>query len=244
MRNIKLTIEYDGSSYSGWQFQKNSKSVQRTIERHLKKILSEKVRLIGASRTDAGVHARGQAANFRTRSALKARSIMMALNSNLPEDIKILSSREVGPDFSSQFDARSKLYRYTISNASSLSPFMNRYAARVVRRLDISRMQKAAGSIVGRRDFRSFQTKTDRKVRSKKTVKKISMTKKGRLIVIDIEADGFLYNMARSIVGTLIEVGRGKLEPRMVKKIIASRDRNAAGPTAPAKGLCLIRVRY
>ena len=244
MRNIRLTIQYDGSRYSGWQFQKNSKTIQDRIERSLRQIVSEKVRLRGASRTDAGVHAQGQVANFKTRSMLPPQSLQKALNSALPKDIVIADSREVSSDFNAQFDARWKSYRYTVINSDIASPFLRKYAAIMRQKLDVSRMRKAARFMIGKHDFRSFQSQGSSVRNSKRTVKELTISRKGNLIVIDIEADGFLYNMARSIVGTLTEVGRGKITPGSVKQIIARCDRKLSGPTAPAKGLCLMKVTY
>ena len=244
MRNIRLTIQYDGTNYAGWQFQKNARSVQETIERALKKILGENIRLIGAGRTDSGVHAREQAANFKTRSKLPAKNIQKALNSRLPKDIRVSKVEEAAAVFNSQFDAKAKAYRYTIVNSDFMDPFLRRFAAKCFYRLDINAMKKAARHLLGRHDFRTFQAKDVRRRQAVRTVKKIRIEKSGNLIYIDMEADGFLYNMARNIVGTLIEVGRGKMAPDDVREILKKLDRRLAGPTAPAAGLCLVKVKY
>lgn len=242
--NIRLTIQYDGTNYAGWQFQKNARSVQEIIEVTLYKIIGKVVRLTAAGRTDAGVHAKGQIANFRTDSSISPKNLQKALNSILPKDIIVSRIKEVGLRFNSQRDAKSKLYRYVIVNNDFVYPFIRRFAAKCFYKIDVSSMRRAARYLVGRHDFRSFQTKDGEGKYSVRTVKKIRIEKDQDLIYIDIEADGFLYNMARSIVGTLIEVGRGKLPVDGVEEILRRRDRRHCGPTAPAKGLCLVRVNY
>ncbi|MCM8790891.1 MAG: tRNA pseudouridine(38-40) synthase TruA [Candidatus Omnitrophica bacterium] len=245
MRNIKLTIRYDGTSYSGWQFQKNSsRTIQAVIERAIKKITGEKSHLTGSGRTDAGVHAMAQVANFRTRSSIPLKNIHMALNSLLPEDIVIYRVEEAKAGFDAQRDAKSKIYRYTIMNADFMDPFLRLYAAKIFYTMDIGRMRQAAKWLIGRHDFRAFQATDGAEKNSVRTVRKIDIKKEGDLIYINIEADGFLYNMARNIVGTLVEVGRGKFSVESVKDILRARDRRRCGPTMPAKGLCLIKVKY
>lgn len=245
MRNIKLTIAYDGTRYSGWQFQKNGRSIQETIQKAIRKVTGEKASLTGSGRTDAGVHAAAQVANFRTRSRLPVKNIQMALNRFLPGDIAIVRCEEADIDFNSRHCAKSKLYRYTIFNGDFLSPLVRHFAAKCFYKLDIPDMRKAARLLAGRHDFRAFEAVDGQKKDSVRTIKRIGVAKDGSLVYIDIEADGFLYNMARAIAGVLVEAGRGKITPEDVKKILAGRDRRAnCGPTMPAKGLCLIRVRY
>ena len=245
MRNIKLTIQYDGTCYSGWQFQKNAKSIQEVIQGDIKKITGEKVNLTGSGRTDAGVHAMAQVANFKTRSKIPLERIRMALNSILPKDIVIYHIEPSDPKFDAQRSAKKKLYRYTIMNSDFLDPFLRRYAAKVFYEIDIGRMRRAAKTLVGRHDFKSFQaTDGDREKNTVRTVKKIKIEKDGDLIYIDIEANGFLYNMARNIAGTLVEVGRGKFSVASVKDILRKKDRRHCGPTMPAKGLSLVMVSY
>ncbi|MFH1996367.1 MAG: tRNA pseudouridine(38-40) synthase TruA [Candidatus Omnitrophota bacterium] len=244
MKNIRLIIQYNGAAYSGWQYQVNAPSIQRTIEEILKDVLREKVRLIGASRTDAGVHARGQTANFKTSSSLAPRSIKSALNSLLPRDIVISGARRVPDDFNSQYDARSKWYRYLIANTETVSPFMEPYAMWVSKTLDPAAMRRGAQCLVGKHDFRSFQSKAGERENSVRTISDLAIKKKGSRLTVDIEGDGFLYNMARSIVGTLVDVGKGRFGPADVRSILNARDRRRAGPTAPAKGLFLMKVRY
>ncbi len=244
MRNIKLTIQYDGTNYSGWQFQRNAVSVQGEIEKALKKIFGRHIPVKGAGRTDSGVHALGQAANFKTKSALGISNIRKALNSTLPRDIIISDIKEVPLKFSSQHDSRSKVYRYTIVNNEVLNPLLRHYAALVSYRLDLKKMKRAASLLTGRHDFKAFQAVGADRERTRRTVKRIDIKKTGDIIRVEIEADGFLYNMARSIIGTLIEVARGKINVALVGKILRSKERSLAGPTALAKGLCLMEVKY
>lgn len=248
LRNIKLTIQYDGTNYAGWQFQKNALSIQDVIERRLKTILREKVNLVGSGRTDAGVHAYEQAANFKTHAVLPLKNIQIALNSRLPKDVVVVGIEEKPLRFNSQHDAKSKLYRYTIVNGDFIDPFIRPFAVKCFYKLNIGRMRRAAKFLEGRHDFRAFKAadKSDGgELRDTvRTVKKIGIGKKGNVIYIDIEADGFLYNMARSIVGTLIEIGRGKMDLRRLNEILLAKDRRLSGPTAPARGLCLMKVRY
>lgn len=257
MRNIKLTIEYDGTDYCGWQIQKrgaklktqSKKSIQETIEKALGKILKEKIKLIGSGRTDSGVHALAQVANFKTRSEMKPLEFKAALNSNLPKDIRIKNVKEVDLNFHSRFQAKSKLYRYRILNKKVPSVFTRNYSHFVPYSLDWKTMRREAKTLVGSHNFSSFQAKSfkakDKKERNPfRTIKKLRVSKEDSEILIDIESNGFLYNMVRNIVGTLIEVGRGKLREGAVKEILEKKNRKFAGPTAPAKGLCLVKVRY
>jgi tRNA pseudouridine38-40 synthase len=244
MRNLKLTIQYDGTEYAGWQSQRNARAIQDVIEDALKAILGEKVRLVGAGRTDAGVHAAGQVANFKTTSPLDAQSIKNALNSTLPDDIRVSRIKDVPRGFNAMLDARSKVYRYTIVTDDILDPLIRNYALRATHDLDLALMRRAARHLIGRHDFTSFQTKGDGKADVVKRVKRIGVKNRGKTIYIEVEADAFLRNMVRNIVGTLMEAGRGKFKPADVRSALLARDRKVAGPTAPAKGLCLVAVNY
>jgi tRNA pseudouridine38-40 synthase len=244
MRNIKLTIRYDGTDYCGWQFQKNALSIQETIEKAVKKITGVRSAVIASGRTDAGVHAFAQVANFKTASSIPLGNLRMALNTILPDDIVVLRAEEAEPGFNSQKQARSKLYRYVIYNKEFMDPLLRRYASKCFFKLDPTLMKRGAKNIIGRHDFTSFRTKDGAEKDAVRTVKYIKIKKEGDLVYIDIEADGFLYNMVRNIVGTLIEVGRGKFKVDHVAEIIKKKDKRLCGPTAPAKGLSLIRVRY
>ncbi len=244
MRNIKLTIAYDGTRYSGWQSQKNGRSIQDVIQKAIRKITGEKVNLVGSGRTDAGVHAEAQIANFRTRSKLPMSNIQKALNRALPRDVVIVKAQEAGELFNSQHSAKSKLYRYTIFNNDFLSPLARHYAAKCFYSLDIGLMKKAAKILEGRHDFKAFQAKDDARKGSVRNLRSLDIRKDADTIYIDIEACGFLYNMARIIVGTLIDVGRGKISINDIGMILKKKDRSLSGPTMPAKGLCLIKVNY
>jgi len=244
MRNIKLTIAYDGTRYSGWQFQKNGLSIQETIQKAIKKVTGETVNITGSGRTDSGVHAAAQVANFKTRSKLPARNIQMALNMSLPRDIVVIKAEDAEPSFNAQHSAKSKLYRYTIFNNDFLDPIVRHYAAKCYYSLDIGLMKKAARVLVGKHDFKAFQAKDDIERKSVRTLKNLRIKKEGDIIQIDMEADGFLYNMVRNIAGTLVDVGRGRIPVGDIKSILKKKDRRLSGPTMPAKGLCLVKVNY
>jgi len=244
MRNIKLTISYDGTSYRGWQIQKNGRTVQEEIEQAIMKAFGKGHRVHGASRTDAGVHAKAQVAHFKTPLAIPAGKMPMALNMVLPEDIAVTHAEEVPPDFHSRFDARSKRYRYRILNSRHRDPFSEKYSWRIPYKLDVPLMKKEAAFLEGRHDFKSFQARDKRERTSERRIFRIDIGKRKAFLTIDIEADGFLYNMVRNIVGTMIDIGRGYLPPGSMRKILKSRDRTTAGPTAPAKGLFLLEVKY
>ena len=252
-RNLKLEIEYDGTNYCGWQIQgrsKNKPSIQETLEKTLRKILQEKIRLIASGRTDAGVHAEAQVANFKTKANIALDKLQKALNGLLPNDITVSKVGEVKLDFHSRFAAKSKLYRYTILNQPYPSAFLEDKVYFYPYPLDIQLMRQEARCLLGRHNFKSFCASGSSAKDTIRTIKRISIKKltygfkSAPLIVIDIEADGFLYNMARNIVGTLIEIGRGKFSKGSCKRILLSKDRKLAGPTAPACGLCLLKVKY
>lgn len=254
MRNIRLTIEYDGTRYNGWQVQDRKqrkkggrvKTVQGVLEDALFNILSSRVRLISSSRTDSGVHALNHVANFKSKTRLTPARIKEALNAVLPPDIAVKKAEEAEKDFNAQHDAVSKTYRYTICTADYVSPFLKKYAHHLRQPLDISLMKKEAAALIGRHDFKAFRSSGGDTGQgdSNRTIKRLDIRKKKGLIEIEIEADGFLYNMARSAVGTLIEAARGRFSPGSTLRILKSKDRKLAGPTAPAKGLCLINVEY
>ena len=244
MRNIKLTIRYDGTRYSGWQSQKNGLAIQDVIQGAIKTITGQRVNLVGSGRTDAGVHAEAQVANFKTKSKISLEKLQMALNSMLPKDIAVTRAEDASLKFNAQKSAKSKLYRYTIMNNDYMDPLIRHFAAKCFFKLDLGLMRKAAGHLTGRHDFRSFRATDGEEKNSVRTIKYIKIEKDGDLVYIYIEANGFLYNMARSIVGTLVEVGRGKFEIARVKEIISQRNRRFSGPTMPAKGLCMVAVKY
>jgi tRNA pseudouridine38-40 synthase len=253
MRNIKLTIEYNGTNYAGWQIQKNTRlTIQGIVENALGKIIQERIKLIASGRTDAGVHAAGQVANFKTASKIAAKNIQKALNSLLPGDIRIVNSEDVPLQFHARFSAKGKTYRYLILNQDYPSALLRDYCYFLSYKLDLNKMRRAATEFLGRHDFSAFCASGSSVKDTIRTIKKISI--KGinyplspisyHLISVDITADGFLYNMARSIVGTLLEVGRSKMEPGSISGILNSQKRGLVGPTAPASGLFLFKVDY
>ena len=242
LRNIKLTIEYDGTNYCGWQIQKNAKSVQEVLTETIAKITGHKITLYGASRTDSGVHAKGQIANFRTNSRMTSHQFIKALNSNLPGDIAIRTVKEVNKSFNSMYDAKSKNYRYTILNSTIRTALDRNFYYFVPYKISISRMKPALKYLIGRHDFRAFATRSSAKENCIRKIYSIKINTKANYIYINIKGNGFLYNMVRTIVGTLLLVAQDKIKPEGIRAIIESRERKKAGPTAPAKGLCLLKV--
>lgn len=253
MRNIKLVIEYEGTNYAGWQEQRvkdlSTKAgplptIQACVKGAVEKVVGEDVVLYGASRTDAGVHALGQAANFRTSSSLPVEKFVPAINFYLPPDIVIRSAEDVSEDFHAQFSARSKVYSYTVFNDRVPCALNRNLSYRYSYPLDIERMKEASKCLIGRRDFNAFSVKSSENNNGVRTIKSFNITQQDRYIRFEVEADGFLYKMIRGIVGTLLLVGRGKLSVEEFRHILDSRDRRLAGPTAPARGLTLIKVNY
>jgi len=244
LRNIRLILEYVGTNYHGWQFQPNVPTIQGTLEDKLFLITKEHLKLVGAGRTDAGVHALGQVANFNTQSTILITAFESGLNSVLPPDIVVLAAEEAAHDFDARKSAKSKAYLYSILNRRSPSAVRRDLAWWIPEALDLNAMKEAVRCISGSRDFSSFQAAEHDMPDPHRTVLSCSLNRDDDTILLDIEADGFLRHMVRIIMGTLVEVGRGKLAPSQLEKIIEARDRRKAGPTAPAYGLCLVGVRY
>jgi tRNA pseudouridine38-40 synthase len=244
MRNLKLTISYDGSAYAGWQIQPNGPTIQQELSKAVASVTGENVNPVASGRTDSGVHAVEQVVGWRTESSLSCAAILKALNANLPDEIVVHSVEEAEDSFDPVRDAKWKLYRYVYHDGPSRDVFMLRYCWRVHRRLDVAAMAVAAAFVEGRHDFRCFESEWPNRASSVRTVRRCRPTRLGDLVLLDVEADGFLYNMVRAIAGTLAEVGRGKRPPEEVGTLIAAGDRQLAGPTAPARGLFLIRVDY
>lgn len=257
MRNIKLTIEYDGTNYCGWQIQPGCYTIQGVLESALSKITKSEVDVIGAGRTDAGVHATGQVANFKTESKMTPSEFKLALNSLLPRDIVINYAEEVEEGFHSRFDAISRTYHYTILNADTPSAFLRNYVYVFKKPIDVDIMNEASEYLIGTHDFSSFASMGDPVHSPIRTVTfaewrlltpELSIfgfeSGQQRLIRFCIKANAFLRGMVRAIVGTLLEVGTGKIPPEKVKEILELRDRTKAGPSLPAKGLCLVNVEY
>lgn len=244
MRNIRLIVEYDGTNYNGWQMQKNLPTIQAAIAGAIKNCLSENVVVHGSGRTDSGVHALGQTANFFTRSKMPASTMLKALNAHLPKDIAIQKLDEAPVNFHSQYSAKMKIYRYFLYIGRT-RPAVNRNFCVVLRRKpDLKSMRKAAKFLIGTHDFRAFGTKTPDDKNTVRTLYNITISKCGQYLVTDVKGNGFLYNMVRTIMGTLLLVGEGKIPPRDVKVILDSCDRCKAGPTAPAKGLFLQKILF
>ncbi|MFH0827930.1 MAG: tRNA pseudouridine(38-40) synthase TruA [Candidatus Omnitrophota bacterium] len=246
MRNIRLTLQYDGTNYFGWQCQKNTRlTIAEILGKNLKTILREEIKLIAAGRTDAGVHARAQTVNFTTVSSITIPRLRQSLNALLPEDIRAVKAQDAPLDFNSRYNAKVKTYRYTILNRNFSDVFMRRYVYYFpLSRLDVSAMRKASAFLIGRHDFSSFKRVDKKKKTTVRELKEIKIIKKGALIHIDVTANSFLYHMARNIAGTLIEIGKGKLPPESLQEILRAKNRKTAGPTAPARGLCLMKVKY
>ncbi len=244
MRNVRLLIEYDGTQYAGWQWQKNEKTIQETLSKAIEQVIQEEVKLYGASRTDAGVHAIGQVANFKTTSNIPSERLLHAINFYLPYDITVKDASDVAESFHAQYCATSKIYQYTLFNDWIRTSLHRHFCYLYGFQLDISTMAVAAGCLVGTHDFTSFTTKAWCEKNRIRTVKQLDIKKEGKYIYFTIEADGFLYNMVRTIVGTLIEVGRGKIPGEDIQDILDGKNRKLAGPTAPARGLCLMEVKY
>lgn len=243
-KRIKLTIAYDGTNYCGWQVQPNGITVEEVVNKALGKLTGEEIAVIGASRTDSGVHALGNVAVFDSATSIPPERIAMALNQRLPDDIVVVQSEEVAPDFHPRYCDCEKTYEYHIINTRTPIPTKRLTNYFVSYDLDVSKMQQAADYLVGKHDFVSFcnvRTQVEDTVR---TVTELEVLRQGEEITIRISGNGFLYNMVRIIVGTLIRVGRGFYTPENVKEILEAKDRKAAGVTAPAHGLMLVEIRY
>ena len=244
MRRIKLTLEYDGTGYAGWQVQPNSDTIQQRVEEALAKVLQEKVRINGSGRTDAGVHARGQVAHFETVSNLPLKNIRDGANTYLPPDIAIIRIEEAAPDFHARYSARGKIYRYRVLIRETRSPLSLNHTYRLSLPVDVEKMRIASRSLIGKHDFSAFEASGSSIQDKVRQLSRLEIREEGEILEIEFQGNGFLYKMVRNIVGTLIEVGKGNISPEEVKDILGSRDRENAGPTAPAAGLCLIQVIY
>lgn len=244
MRNIKLTIEYDGTNYHGWQSQINAKSIQDEITLAINKLTGEDCKLIGASRTDLGVHAFGQIANFMTASTIPTEKFAFALNTILARDISVKMSEEVSLDFHSRYSSIGKKYKYIIYNSRQPSALMRNRAWHIHQKLDMSDMLNASKFFIGTHDFSAFKAAGSSTKSSVRTISDISLVSNDELIQIEVIGDGFLYNMVRIIAGTLVYVGLQKIDYNDITSIIESKDRKKSGKTAPAQGLYLVEVYY
>lgn len=263
-RNLRLTIAYDGSAYQGWQIQKHGPSIQEEIERAVRQMTGEQTTVESSGRTDAGVHAVGQIANFKTNSRIPAARFRIGLQSYLPDDITILEVADVPLSFHARFQAKRKRYRYLIDNHPAALPFLKKYAWHRHFFLDVEAMHESAQALLGTHDFRGFECHWPNKLSSVRTLFEVTVQKhpgwpmwhqpgfltsplpeqEGAYITLDVVGDGFLYNMVRSIMGTLVEVGRGKAPRDEMRRVLTSLDRREGGMTAPAHGLYLVSVDY
>ena len=244
MRNIKLTIEYDGTNYHGWQIQPNGITIQEVIQNALATLTKTHAQIIGAGRTDAGVHAAGQVANFFSEFELNSRSMRKALNSMLPDDVVITDVQDVPSDFHARFSALSRTYRYTILNREFPSAFLGSTTHFFPRPIDTDRIDDVYGALIGEKDFSSFRRTGSERINPVCTVLEASCWREADLVYFQIEADAFLRGMVRALVGTMLKLQEVPDTINQFQKILDARDRSAAGPSAPARGLSLIAVKY
>ena len=244
MRNIKLTIEYDGKEFNGWQKQPNKLNIQGNIERAIETITGEKVYLNASGRTDAGVHAIAQVANFKTNSTLPIEKWPLALNANLKKSIRIKDAKEVDLRFHSRLTCKKKTYRYVINNSKYGTAIYRNLETHIPYKLDVIKMQNAAKYFEGEHDFKAFKSSGTSSKNSVRTIYKAIVKQEGEKIIIELTGNGFLYNMVRIISGTLLDVGLGKIQPEEIPEMIESKDRQRAGKTLPAHGLYLVEVKY
>lgn len=244
MKRIKLVVAYDGTAYHGWQLQPGALTIEGELNKALSRLLGEQIKVIGASRTDSGVHALGNVAVFDTESRIPAEKLSYALNQKLPEDIRIQSSCEVEQDFHPRHCSSRKTYEYRILCREFPQPVKRLYSYFTYHKLDVKRMQEAAAYLVGEHDFKSFCSVNTVVESTVRRLDSVAVEEQGEEIVIRVRGNGFLYNMVRIIAGTLMEVGMGKTEPEELPGILNALDRQAAGPTAPACGLTLVQYEF
>jgi tRNA pseudouridine38-40 synthase len=247
VRTLKLTLEYDGTDYVGWQRQANGVSVQGLLEEALRPIEGAPVNVSGAGRTDAGVHALGQVASFRLTATIKPERLVRALNAVLPPDIRAVDAQDVPGDFHARFSATGKVYEYRIINHQTVSPFLRRFVWQVVPALDVAAMRRASQLLVGRHDFAAFQAVRSTATSTERTIRRLEWTEgqgSETPLVMQVEGDGFLRHMVRTIAGTLVQIGLRRWPVDYMSEILESRARIRAGNTAPAAGLFLVRVLY
>jgi tRNA pseudouridine38-40 synthase len=245
MRTIKLVIEYDGTNYQGWQVQPKGPTIQGTLEEKLRLLTGEPIQLIGSGRTDSGVHALGQVAHFKTQSQMHIGPMQKALNSLLPPDIVIQKIEEVEEGFHARRHSKSKVYEYRILNRNFRSAFHRGYVWYIPQELNLREMTKATKSLIGEHDFSAFRTVgSSTRTTVRRVIRAEWKRRRDGLICFEIEANGFLKQMVRSIIGTLVEIGKGRMNGVEFRKIMDSKDRKKAGPTAPAQGLFLKEVKY
>jgi len=244
VRHIKLIVRYDGSDYHGWQSQPGCATIQETLSEAIGSLVGKEVAVQGASRTDAGVSALGQTAVFQIDSPIPTENFAKAITDRLPAEIAVSEAVEVPMDFDVTADAKRKLYRYTICTSRARPVLQIQHCWHLSGKLDVEAMNKAASLLVGRNDFKSFAAAADKRKSSVRTIFRCDVTGDGEWIYVEVEGDGFLYNMVRNIVGTLVEVGFGRTQTGKMVEILEAKNRTAAGPIAPAAGLCLMWIEY
>lgn len=244
MKRVKLIVAYDGTNYCGWQIQPNAITIEEILNRELSRLLKEEIKVIGASRTDSGVHSLGNVAVFDTNTKIPAEKISYALNVSLPDDIVIQDSCEAAPDFHPRFTKSIKTYEYRILNCTFPKPELRFHTHFFHGRLDVEKMKPAGNYLVGKHDFKSFCSPRTDVLDTVREIYSLEINKIEEIVRIRISGSGFLYNMVRIITGTLMEVGMGKYEPEKMVEILEAKKREAAGPTAPAKGLTMIGIEY
>ncbi len=244
MKNIKLLLEYDGTNYVGWQKQPKGETVQRKVEDAIYRLTDKRVEVIGCSRTDSKVHAKGYVCNFKTDSNIPVEKFREALNHILPEDISVINSSQVDDDFHSRYNSKGKMYCYTIVNTAVRMPICRNFSYHYKKNLNIEKMNDGAKFFIGTHDFEAFRNVGSSVKTTTRTISRVDIVKDENYIKVYIAADGFLYNMVRIIIGTLIDVGNDKIKSEDIPKIISSKERKKAGNTCPPQGLCLIEVYY
>lgn len=244
MRNIKLTIEYDGKKFGGWQKQPTKLNIQGEIEQAIKDITGEEVELNASGRTDAGVHSLGQVANFKTNSNIEIAKMAIAINSKLKKSIVIKKAEEVPDNFHARYSCKGKKYRYIINNSYQGTAIYRDLECHIPQKLDIEKMKKAIKYFEGEHDFKGFRASGTSSKNSIREIYKAEVIQNGERIIIELTGNGFMYNMVRIIAGTIVEVGLGKINPDQIPEIIEAKDRNKAGKTLPAHGLYLVEVYY
>ena len=244
MKRVMLTVAYDGTNYCGWQIQPNGITIESELNRHLCELTGEEIHVIGASRTDAGVHAKGNVAVFDTSVRMPGEKFSYALNTRLPEDIRIQDSREVPVDFHPRFTDTVKTYEYKICNRRFPDPCSRLYSLFYYWDLDEKKMQQAADHLVGTHDFTSFCTAKPEVTDRVRTIHGLDVLREGDMITVRVRGNGFLYNMVRIIVGTLLRVGSGMIDPEEIPQILEAKDRSRAGETARPQGLTLVKIEY
>jgi tRNA pseudouridine38-40 synthase len=248
MRSFKLTLAYDGTAYAGWQVQADARTIQAELETALQRVTGQAVRATASGRTDAGVHAFAQVVSFSSATRLAPDVLRKALDANLPDDIVVVDVREAPPGFHAIRDASRKRYRYVIQDGPVRDVFARAYAWYIPQRLDVRAMSRAAQVLLGEHDFSSFEASGSERASSVRTIIELTVQRTAAQfldrVVVEVEANGFLYNMVRNIVGSLVQVGRGKQDPEWLAAVLAARDRKVAGATAPPQGLFLVHVEY